>query len=123
MLIVDDSAAVRRILGSIFIDEGFRVDTAADGIVAQDMLGKNEYDVVLVDLSMPFMSGIELYQRIEGGHPEGATKVVFMSVDMPDPRTRSFFTKINRPFLLKPSTTGDLMNALGNYGVGNLVLG
>ena len=110
MLIVDDSAAVRRILGRMLVEEGFSVDTAGDGIAAQDMLGKNEYDIVLVDLRMPIMSGIELYRHIEGGYPEVATKVVFMSADMPDPRTRSFFTKINRPFLLKPFTIDDLMN-------------
>ncbi len=53
MLIVDDSATVRRILGRMLVDEGFSVDIAGDGIAAQDMLGKNEYDIVLVDLRMP----------------------------------------------------------------------
>ncbi len=111
MLIVDDSAAVRRILGRMLVEEGFSVDTAGDGIAAQDMLGKNEYDIVLVDLRMPVMSGIELYRCIEGC-PDVATKVVFMSIDIPDPKTRSFFTKVNRPFLLKPFTIDDLMNAI-----------
>ncbi len=117
MLIVDDSAAVRRSLGAMLVDEGFSVDTAGDGIAAQDMLGKNEYDIVLVDLRMPVMSGIELYRRIEWC-PDVATKVVFMSADMPDPRTRSFFTKINRPFLLKPFTIDDLMNAFRSCNQG-----
>ncbi len=118
MLIVDDSAVVRRILGSMLVGEGFSVDTAADGITAQDMLGKNEYDIVLVDLRMPTMCGIELYRRIEAGYPGVATKVVFMSVDIPDPQTRSFFTKINRPFLLKPFTIDELMNASRNCAAG-----
>ncbi len=111
MLIVDDSAVVRRILGSMLVGEGFSVDTAADGITAQDMLGKNEYDIVLVDLRMPIMTGIELYRRIEQGYPEVAAKIVFMSVDVPHLQTQSFFTKINRPFLLKPFTIDELMNA------------
>lgn len=121
MLIVDDSAPVRRILGRMLVDEGFSVDTASDGIAAQDMVGKNEYNIMLVDLRMPIMSGIELYRRIEEAYPEMATKVVFMSVDIPDPKTRSFFTKVNRPFLLKPFTMDDLMNAFRNcsHGVGS----
>ncbi len=121
ILIVDDSAAVRRILGRILVEEGFIVDTAGDGIAAQDMLGKNEYDIVLVDMRMPIMSGIELYRRIEEKYHEVATKVVFMSVDMPDPKTQSFFTKVNRPFLLKPFTMDDLMNAFRScsQGVGS----
>lgn len=111
ILIIDDSAPVRRILGRILVDEGFSVNTASDGIAAQDMLGKNEYDIVLVDMRMPIMSGVELYRRIEEKYHEVATKVVFMSVDIPDPKTQSFFTKVNRPFLLKPFTMDDLMNA------------
>ncbi len=118
ILIVDDSAAVRRILGRILVDEGFSVNTAGDGIAAQDMLGKNEYDIVLVDMRMPIMSGIELYRRIEEKYHEVATKVVFMSVDMPDPKTQSFFTKVNRPFLLKPFTMDDLMNAFRSCSQG-----
>ncbi len=118
ILIVDDSAAVRRILGRILVEEGFIVDTAGDGIAAQDMLGKNEYDIVLVDMRMPIMSGIELYRRIEEKYHEVATKVVFMSVDMPDPKTQSFFTKVNRPFLLKPFTMDDLMNAFRSCSQG-----
>ncbi len=117
MLIVDDSAAVRRSLGAMLVDEGFSVDTAGDGIAAQDMLGKNECDIVLVDLRMPVMSGIELYRRIEGC-PGVATKIVFMSADIPDPQTQSFFTKVNRPFLLKPFTMDDLMNAFRSCNQG-----
>jgi len=114
MLIVDDSALIRRFLGNILMEEGFGVDTVADGIAAQDMLGKNRYDIVLVDLRMPIMTGIELYRHIERGYPEVASKVVFMSVDAPDPQARSFFMKVNRPFLLKPFTFDELMTASRN---------
>jgi len=114
LLIVDDSEAIRHFLGRMFTDEGFYVDTAADGIVAQNLLGMSEYDIVLVDLRMPFMSGIELYRHIKKDYPEVANKVVFMSVDTPDPSMRNFFAKNNRPFLSKPFTTYELLKATGN---------
>jgi len=116
MLIVDDSAPVRRILSGMLVDEGFNVDTAADGIEAQHLLNENDYDMVLTDIRMPVMTGIELYQRIEHTCPKAANKVVFMSIDIPDPQTRSFFTKVNRPFLLKPFTMDDLVNAFRSCG-------
>jgi len=116
MLIVDDSAPIRRILGRILIDEGFNVDTASDGVIAQEMLIRNEYDIVLVDLRMPVMTGIELYQRIESNSPKAANHFVFMSADNPDPQTKRFFTRINRPFLLKPFTMDELMNTLASCG-------
>lgn len=116
ILLVDDSEVIRRGLGRILVIEGFSVDTAADGIEAQHLLNENDYDMVLTDIRMPVMTGIELYQQIEQICPKAANKVVFMSMDIPDPQTRRFFTKVNRPFLLKPFTMDDLMNAFRSCG-------
>ncbi len=111
ILLVDDTDAVRRILGAMLrIEGGFDVATAADGMVALEILSKDQYDILLVDLNMPVMSGIELYQRLTKEHPDAAARVVFMSADSQAPQTRSL-KKINRPFLLKPFTVDDLMNA------------
>ena len=87
------------------------MDTAANGAMAMDMLSKNKYDILLVDLNMPVMNGIELYQRIEKEYPEVTTRVVFISADTPGPQARSFFAKVNRPFLSKPFTIEAVMNA------------
>ncbi len=56
MLIVDDTDAVRHVLEDMArIEGGFDVETAASGAVALDMLSKNKYDVLLVDLGMPVL--------------------------------------------------------------------
>ena len=112
LLLVDDTDAVRRVVGSMLrIQGGFDVDPAANGAVARDMLSKNRYDVLLVDLNMPVMNGIELYRCIEEEYPEVATRVVFISADTPGPQARSFFAKVNRPFLSKPFAIEAVMNA------------
>ncbi|MDD5537336.1 MAG: response regulator [Candidatus Omnitrophica bacterium] len=109
ILLVDDTAAVRRILGAMLrIDGGFEVATAAGGAEALDILSKSTYDIVLVDINMPVMDGIELYRKIEKQFPDVATRVVFMSADNQPPQV---FKKVNRPFLAKPFTTEALMNA------------
>ncbi len=119
ILLVDDTDAIRRLLGYMLrIEGGFDVDTTASGPEALEMLNKNEYDVLLVDLNMPVMSGIELYRCIGKEYPDVAARVVFMSADIPAPQTRSFFTNINRPFLLKPFTIDDLMNAFRSCSQG-----
>ncbi|MDP2917631.1 MAG: response regulator [Dehalococcoidia bacterium] len=123
MLLVDDAEGVRRILGDMLrIEGGFDVDTTASGPEALEMLNKNEYDVLLVDLNMPVMSGIELYRCMRKEYPDVAAKVVFMSADIPAPQTRGFFINIDRPFLPKPFTIDDLMNAIRscNHGARSL---
>ncbi len=115
LLIVDDSEVIRDVLSSILTGQGFSVDTAADGIIAQRLLDKNEYDVVLVDMMMPVMTGNELYHQIEEKYPDVARKVIFMSADTPGLQTHSFFTEINRPFLSKSFTINRLLNAIDKW--------
>lgn len=64
LLIVDDDKAVRRLLARIAERAGFEADTAKDGAQALEMLEKKTYDIVIVDLMMPRVSGYELVQKI-----------------------------------------------------------
>jgi len=64
LLIVDDQAGVRRLLGEAFAAEGYRVEMAASGPEAiQKVLCKTP-DVILLDNKMPIMSGLETAQEI-----------------------------------------------------------
>jgi len=60
ILVVDDEAPIRDSLKDILEGEGFYVDLAGDGIQALQILGDREYDLVLSDIKMPRMDGIEL---------------------------------------------------------------
>jgi DNA-binding NtrC family response regulator len=66
ILIVDDEADTCANLSDIFSEFGYHVDTASDGVAALQLVDANRpYDVVLLDLRMPGMSGLELYHRIK----------------------------------------------------------
>jgi chemosensory pili system protein ChpA (sensor histidine kinase/response regulator) len=64
VLLVDDSLSQRRALGQLLQDAGFLVRTARDGIEATGQLAKFRPDIVLTDLEMPRMNGIELVSHI-----------------------------------------------------------
>src|SRR5262245_20290779 len=70
ILVVDDSPADRRLAGAI-IDEGLECDVAfaEDGISALAALGRTPVRIVLTDLAMPGMSGLELVEAIRNHHP------------------------------------------------------
>ncbi|HET9623799.1 MAG TPA: sigma-54 dependent transcriptional regulator, partial [Kofleriaceae bacterium] len=77
ILVVDDEANARTALGELLHDEGFEVETAADAFKA---IGKYEdFDphIVLTDLRMPGMSGIELLNKVRGG--EQPAEVIVMT--------------------------------------------
>ncbi len=65
ILIVDDEASIRRTLREILEYEKYKVDDASTGIEALKLLNEQEYEVILCDIKMPEMDGIELLQEIK----------------------------------------------------------
>ena len=65
ILVVDDEKIVRESLFNWFEDEGYSVDTAEDATAALKKFEKGKYDLILLDMKMPGMSGIELLTKIK----------------------------------------------------------
>ncbi len=65
ILIVDDEASVRDSLYQWFKADGYRVDTADEATSALKKLQENPWDIILLDIKMPGMDGIELQNRIK----------------------------------------------------------
>jgi DNA-binding NtrC family response regulator len=71
LLVVDDEASVRELLRRGLSQMGhFLVDVASNGLEAVEKIEKNLFDLVLTDLKMPEMGGIELLKAIKGTRPE-----------------------------------------------------
>jgi DNA-binding NtrC family response regulator len=64
ILIIDDEEAIRESLDTLLTLEGFSVSTAVDGPSGVELLSRNEYDLLLLDLALPGQSGIDLLPRI-----------------------------------------------------------
>jgi DNA-binding NtrC family response regulator len=64
ILIIDDETAIRESLDTLLTLEGFMVSMAGDGPSGLEMLSRNEYDLLLLDLALPGESGIDLLPRI-----------------------------------------------------------
>lgn len=65
ILIIDDERAIRSTLKEILEFEGYTVDEAEDGAKGLQQLGKTKYDVVLCDIKMPGMDGIEVLEKAQ----------------------------------------------------------
>jgi DNA-binding NtrC family response regulator len=64
ILIIDDEDAIRESLDTLLTLEGFSVNMAVDGRSGMELLARNEYDLLLLDLALPGQSGIDLLPRI-----------------------------------------------------------
>lgn len=65
VLVIDDERPIRSVLREILENEKFEVDDAENGRVGLDLATKNNYDVILCDIKMPEMDGIEVLQNIQ----------------------------------------------------------
>jgi DNA-binding NtrC family response regulator len=65
ILVVDDEKIVRESLFHWFQEEGYQVETAEDGETALRIFDKNKFDLLLVDMKMPGMSGLELLAKVK----------------------------------------------------------
>jgi two-component system, NtrC family, nitrogen regulation response regulator NtrX len=63
ILIVDDERAIRKTLGEILGYEGFKIEEAEDGVAGLEKFSKGNFDVVLCDIKMPKMDGMEFLQK------------------------------------------------------------
>jgi DNA-binding response OmpR family regulator len=108
ILIVEDEPSIRDVCQRVLMREGFEVDLAANGKVAQHMIGEKHYDLCLIDIRTPEMSGKELYEWLMEKHLSLAEWVIFTTGDLLEGGTKSFLEGTGRPFLPKPFSPDDL---------------
>ena len=72
ILIIEDEAAIRRVLTKILSEENdtYQVEDAEDGLIGLEKIKNNDYDLVLCDIKMPKMDGVEVLEAVKKIKPE-----------------------------------------------------
>ncbi|HKJ07372.1 MAG TPA: sigma-54 dependent transcriptional regulator [Flavobacteriaceae bacterium] len=72
ILLIEDEAAIRRVLKKIISEENeaYEVEEAEDGLLGVEMIAKNDFDLVLCDIKMPKMDGVEVLEKVKTIKPE-----------------------------------------------------
>jgi len=70
ILVIDDERSIRNALKEILEYEKYEIDLAEDGQEGLDLLQKNEYDLILSDIKMPKMDGIDLLHKVKSENPD-----------------------------------------------------
>jgi len=108
ILVVDDEVINLQLISSVLAGEGHEVETVDNAGDALEMIKKGGYDLFLLDIKMPGMSGKELYKVIQDIAPALADRVVFVTGDILGKGTRDFLSKTGAPYINKPFDNEEL---------------
>ena len=115
VLVVDDSLSVRSSLSQLMSDGGYQAITARDGIEAVELLEKEHPDIVLTDLEMPRMNGLELTSYIRRSEQWGPLPIVMItSRTMAKHRQQAKELGVDH-YITKPFTEDDVLASIGDY--------
>ncbi len=110
ILVVEDEPSIGNMCRRVLTKEGYEVDIAVNGRVAQGMIEEKQYDLCLLDVRTPKMSGEELYEWLQKKYPQLTSRVIFTTGSVMGGDVVTFIEQNGRPFLPKPFSPGELKN-------------
>jgi PAS domain S-box-containing protein len=102
ILVVDDEPVILQFLSRVLSDEGHEIETVDNADDALEMVKSKRYSLILLDIKMPGMSGIEFYKHMQKMTPSLAKRVMFVTGDVMEARTTAFLSKTKAPHFTKP---------------------
>ena len=109
IMVVDDEPHICRALDRLLTQEGYKVETIPGAQMALQRLNTAKYDLILLDIRMPGMNGIEFYNHIKEIDPSLQRKVVCITGDVISARNRAFLNESRIPYIAKPFGVDELM--------------
>ena len=112
LLVVDDDDAITDLLKAILAAKGV-VDCANDGKEALEKFNAKYYDVIVMDVDMPRMSGLEFYEKAVKEKADLKERILFFTGDTSEARV-AFFRENGLKYLPKPALIEDIVNAVSS---------
>lgn len=109
ILVVDDDSMSRDFCGILLSENGYSVDTASSGAEAIERLKTTRYNLVLTDINMPGLTGVEFYNLAVWEHAYLKKRFLFMTACL-DESLASYISSLKLNCLSKPFGISDLLN-------------
>ncbi len=111
-LIIDDNDSLRNMFQSFLENMGFTTDEAENGSVAFNKIQNSDYDIIVSDMDMPVVNGMEFYQLVSSYRPKMLDRIVFSTGNCFNGEYKKFFENISCPVLYKPFSLSDLESTI-----------
>lgn len=112
ILVVDDYIVQQRVLRQVLTTAGYEVTVAGDGQEALEYLASNSYAMVILDIAMPDMDGIEVLSRIRSDNRISDLPVAMLTANDDEEAKIAARGKGANVFLTKPTSSGDIIKTV-----------
>jgi len=109
ILVVDDEPDLLDVVTRMLQSVGYQVDTVNNGEAALGQMAANDYNLILCDVRMPGLSGLELFRQAEQLYQNLPQRLVFMTGDTVSPETRRLLDETGAAYLAKPFQPQELL--------------
>lgn len=115
LLVVDDSSSMRQLVTFAVKNAGFGIETAASGIEAVEKLAGQTFDMVITDLNMPGMDGIELIRAIRALPEYKFVPIIMLTTESQEEKKREGRAAGASGWILKPFSADRLLDVVGRF--------
>lgn len=111
ILICEDNPMAMRTLSVVLEREGYDADVADDGNVGIEMLQKNDYDLLVIDIHLPYRSGLELIKYVRSDQGKD-TPVIILTAFSDNQMQRQAGELGISDYIVKPFNPADLISKI-----------
>lgn len=112
VLVVDDDKTTRKMISLILKNIGYEVVTAENGIDALQRIGLERINLILTDINMPYMDGIELTKQVKTNPDLAYIPIVVITNEADENEKRRAFEAGVDDYLVKPTTAQEITEVI-----------
>lgn len=113
ILVVDDSESIRNILRLTLKFKGYEIEEAQNGQQAYELIQKNSYDLLISDIDMPILTGIDLLFKIRGELKNEKLPIIICTAEKLSNPDELIMKGANK-WIAKPFTPTELLDAVSS---------
>jgi DNA-binding response OmpR family regulator len=108
ILVVDDDADIRDLVATKLESSGYEVETAGDGVTGLELAANNGYSLVISDIMMPGMSGVDMVRMMRSADPPISVPVILLTAKNQERDIESGFAAGIADYVVKPFSPREL---------------
>ncbi len=112
VLAVDDSTSVRKLVEFSLKSKGFQVSSAEDGLEALELLARTPFDIIVLDINMPRMDGLEFLKKVRLDENYSGLPVIMLTTEGQDDDKERAMSLGATAYIVKPFKPTELLAAV-----------